>query len=235
MQDQPARVSRRRILQFLAPACLLAAAGDAGAQSTGPADPSVLMAVVRESIGSNKPDEALKPTGKMRMTAADGTPVELEMASFEFIGDMHIRFVFDDVDTMRVLASEELAKLDLSPEKALELAVANIKRVYGEPEATLLAEGIFQVHGKSPDLDSSYFLDRGFWSGLLKQHPEGLVVAVPGRGGLLFAPAADEKAVGLLRSNVGPWYMQNDRLRVSSALYLFKQNRWSVYQPPLTR
>jgi uncharacterized protein YtpQ (UPF0354 family) len=171
----------------------------------------------------------------MQITAADGTPAEFEMAAFEFIGDMHIRFVFDDVNTMRVLTPDELVKLNLSPEKALELAVANIKRVYGEPKAGILAEGVFQVHGKSPDLDSSYFLDRSFWSGLLRQHPEGLVVAVPGRGGLLFAPAADEKAVGLLRSNVSHWYMQSDRLRVSSALYLFKEDRWAVYQPPLTQ
>ena len=120
----------------------------------------------------------------------------------------------------------------LSPEKALDLAVANIKRVYGEPKAAPLTGGIFQVQGKSPDLDSSYVLDREFWRVLLKQHPEGLVVAVPNRGGLLFAPATDEKAVDILRSNVGQWYVQSDRLRVSSALYLFKDDHWSVYQAP---
>lgn len=226
-------LSRRQILQFaLASACLLAPMDGAVAQSSGPSDPSVLMAVVRESQGANKRDEALKPTGKMQMTGSDGTPVEVEFASFEFIGDMHVRFVFDDVNTMRVLRPEELTKLDLSPERALDLAVANIKRVYGEPKAVPLTGGISQVQGKSPDLDSSYFLDRQFWRGLLKQHPEGLVVAVPSRGGLLFAPAADDEAVGILRNNVGHWYIESDRLRVSSALYLFKDDHWSVYQTP---
>jgi hypothetical protein len=224
---------RRQILQFtLASACLLASIDRALAQSSGPSDPGVLMVVVRESQGANKQDEALKPTGKIQMIDSDGVPVEIEFASFEFIGDMHIRFVFDDVNTMRVLRPEELTQLDLSPDKALDLAVANIRRVYGQPEAVPLTDGISQVQGKSPDLDSSYFLDREFWRGLLKQHPEGLVVAVPSRGGLLFAPAMDDRAVGVLRSNVLQWHIESDRLRVSSALYLFKDNRWSVYQAP---
>jgi hypothetical protein len=227
--------SRRWILQFtLASAYLLSPIACALAQSTGPLDPSVLM-VVRESQGANKQDEALKPTGKMQVAASDGAPVEIELASFEFIGDMHIRFVFDDVNTMRVLRPEELTKLNLSPEKALDLAVANIKRVYGEPKAAPLTGGIFQVQGKSPDLDSSYFLDRELWRELLKQHPEGLVVAVPNRGGLLFAPATDEEAVDVLRSSVAQWYILSDRLRVSSALYLFKDDHWSVYQAPQAR
>jgi hypothetical protein len=229
-------LSRRQVLQFtLALACSFAPIDCALAQSLGPSDPSVLMAVVRESQGANKQDEALKPTGKVQMIGSDGAPVEIEFAAFEFIGDMHIRFVFDDVNTMRVLRPEELTKLDLSPEKALNLAVANIKRVYGEPKTVPLTDGISQVQGKSPDLDSSYFLDREFWRGLLRQHPEGLVVAVPSRGGLLFAPATDDNAVGVLRTNVGHWYVESDRLRVSSALYLFKDDRWSVYQAPLTQ
>jgi hypothetical protein len=228
--------SRRRILQFaLVSAGLLAPIDCALAQSAGPLDPSVLMAVVRESQGANKQDEVLKPTGKMRMTASDGAPVEIEFASFEFIGDMHIRLVFDDVNTMRVLTPEELTKLNLSPEKALDLAVANIKRVYGEPEAVPLTDGVFQIQGRSPDLDSSYFLDGEFWRSWLKQHPDGLVVAVPSRGGLLFAPVTDDEAVGILRNNVGHWYIESDRLRVSSALDLFKDDHWSVYQAPLAQ
>lgn len=227
---------RRQILQFFVVlACVLAPAACALAQSTGPGDPSVLMAVVRETEGANKRDEALKPTGKMRVIASDGTPIELELASFEYIGDMKIRFVFDDVNTMRVLSAEELVKLGLSPDKALELAVANIKRVYGEPKAVPMTGGISQVQGKSPDLDSSYFLDREFWRGLLTQYPDGLVVAVPARGGLLFAPVADDDAVAILRTSVGQWYSGSGWLRISSALYLFKDDRWSVYQAPRTQ
>ena len=57
-----------------------------------------------------------------------------------------------------------------------------------------------QVKGSSPDLDSSYFLDKEFWNELLKQHPE-----------------------------------RSRRLRISSALYLYKDGKWSVFQAPATQ
>ena len=86
---------------------------------------------------------------------------------------------------------------------------------------------------QSPDLNSSYFLDEQFWKQLLTSHPEGLVVAVPKRGGLLFAPVSDRKAVENLRKGIGYLFTSSDNLRVSSALYLYKGGRWSVMQPPV--
>jgi hypothetical protein len=44
------------------------------------------------------------------------------------------------------------------------------------------------VAGESPDFDSSYFLDRSFWDALSLTHPEGIVVGVPKRSGLISAP-----------------------------------------------
>jgi hypothetical protein len=127
---------------------------------------------------------------------------------------------------------QDLARLNLSAEQALQLAVGNIKRVYGDPVAKPWTGGLMQVEGKSPDFDSSYFLDRAFWQGLLRQHPEGIVVAVAKRGGLLFTPITDSKAVDRLRGGVAYLYSGSGKMRVSSALYLFKGDRWTVFQPP---
>ena len=87
------------------------------------------------------------------------------------------------------------------------------------------------VSGKSPDLDSSYFLDRAYWRGLLIEHPEGLVVAVPKRGGLLFTPASDARSVEALRRNVAQLHASSGTQRISSALFLFKDDHWTVFQP----
>lgn len=89
-----------------------------------------------------------------------------------------------------------------------------------------------QVHGNAPELDSSYFLDRAFWHEQLRRHPAGLVAAVPGRGGLVFARADDESAIATLRFSVAALFASSDQTRISSGLYLFKDGRWSVYQPP---
>jgi hypothetical protein len=191
-----------------------------------------LMAVLRESMGANKQDEALKPSGKARAMLPDGKEVEFEMASFEFIGDMHIRFVFDAPQVMYNATPQDLSRLNLTPNAALQLAVANIKRVYGNPTIKPWGAGLMEVEGKSPDLDSSYFLDRDFWRSLLKQHPEGLVVSVAKRGGLLFTPLKEAEAVEYLQKRVAYLHSSSERMRVSSALYLFKDDRWTVFQPP---
>jgi hypothetical protein len=193
-----------------------------------------LMVVLRESVGANKQDDTLIPSGKMKASLPDGHEIEFEIAAFELIGDMHIRFVFDGPDSMRNATPQDLSNLKLSTVDALKLSIANIERVYGPPKISTWAGGVMQVQGKSPDLDSSYFLDRAFWDGVAKAYPDGLVVAVPKRGGLLFVPLSDTKDVKALQKSVGTLYSSSERLRVSSALYLFKGNKWSLFQAPLT-
>ncbi len=191
-----------------------------------------LMVVLRESEGENKKDVVLKPMGSAKATLADGKEVEMSFAWFSVIGDMHVRFVYDSPTSMRNLTSEEFSALKLTPDKALQIAVGNIKRVYGQPKVSPWQGGLLLVAGESPDLDSSYFLDSSFWQNLLKKYPSGVVVGVPKRGGLLFAPASDDKAVAGLRQGIRALFISSENMRVSSALYLFKNNRWSVFQDP---
>jgi len=192
------------------------------------------MVVVRESIGANRAEDAFSPTGKVKAELPDGQKIEMEMASWEFIGDTHIRFVFDGPEVMINATPQDLEQLGIkSVEEALALALANIKRVYGEPTGTSWEGSLMQVRGNSPDLNSSYFLDRTYWQSLLKAHPEGLVVAVPSRGDLLYAPLSDTQAVDVLRRRVADLHAKSESLRVSSALYLFKGGKWSVFQPPV--
>jgi hypothetical protein len=191
-----------------------------------------LMVVLRESQGTNKQDEQLVSMGKAKARLQDGREIEIDTAWYSYLGDMHIRFVFDTPTSMPNASPKDLERLGLTPDKALELAVANIKRVYGEPKASAWND-LMQVQGKSPDLDSSYFLDRAFWLNLLKAHPEGVVALVPKRGGLLYSPLSNTKAVDGMRKTVAYLHSSSERLRISSGLYLFKDGKWSVLQAPV--
>jgi hypothetical protein len=144
---------------------------------------------------------------------------------------MHVRFVFDTPTSMPGASAADLRRLGLTPEAALKLAVANIKRVYGAPKVTPWND-LMEVSGDSPDLNSSYFLDHEFWSGLLKQHPDGIVALVVKRGALLYSPLSNKKAVGGMRKSVVELHSSSNQLRISSALYLFKDGKWSVFQDP---
>lgn len=194
-----------------------------------------LMIVVRESAGSNKKDELLRPTGKIQARLPDGRQIEMEMASWEFIGDTHVRFVFDGALSMINAVPSDLVKLGLANvDDALALAIANVKRVYGEPGASPWSGGIMEVTGKSPDFDSSYFLDRAFWRKVNEGNPDGVLVVIPKRGALLYAPASDKTAVDALKKGISQLYVTSGSARVSSAIFLFKDDKWSVFQPPIS-
>ena len=194
-----------------------------------------LLAVLRESAGSNQERETLQPYGTLRAQLPDGSEVELETSWFRYVGDMHIRLVFDSRAQLQSASPDDLDRLRLDPEEALQVAVQNMRRTYGEPTVRPWRGGLMQVLGRADDLNSSYFLDRPFWRSLEARHAQGLVVAVPQRGGLLYAPADDEEAVAALRFSAAALYAGSNRSRVSSALYLFREGRWSVFQPPMTR
>ena len=210
--------------------CLLANEGTMAQVGQVNKDADNLMAVLRELEGANKQDETLQRMGRARTILPDGQQVDFELASFEFLGDMHIRFVFDAPTYMLNAKPEDLKRLNLTPNATLDLAVANIERVYGSPTAKYFGPNLMEVVGKSPDLDSSYFLDRNFWRSLLRQHPEGLVVAVPRRGALLFTPLNNTGAVEYLKTRIAHLHAISERMRVSSALYLFKDDHWTVFQ-----
>ncbi|NKE65045.1 hypothetical protein RAMLITH_04370 [Ramlibacter sp. RBP-2] len=225
------RVARIALAWVLA--CGSAAAGQAGSDAeaiaTGAGN---LLAVLRESAGENKLDEALRPYGPLQATTPQGRRVEFETSWYQYLGDMHIRLVFDGERTLQSASPDDLARLQLTPDEALQLAVANLRRVYGEPHVQPWSGGLMQVKAAAPELTSSYFLDREFWQALQTRHPDGLVVAVPRRGGLVYASARDAAAVESLRFSAAALYAGGPGARLSSALYLFKDGRWSVFQAP---
>lgn len=191
-----------------------------------------LIAVLRESPGSNHESETLMPVGKVTARLADGREVEIDASWFHYLGDMHVRLVFDGERTMQTASPSDLERLRLNPQQALETASQNLRKRYGAPRVQPWSGGLMQVTGSSPDLASSYFLDRAFWQDLMRDYPEGVVVAVPQRVGLVFARASDEAAVTSLRFSAAALFAAGERTRISSALYLFKDGRWSVYQAP---
>jgi uncharacterized protein YtpQ (UPF0354 family) len=217
----------------LAVACVATASWAAPPDEADALDTSAknLIVVLRESVGENKQDEALQPYGRVTAQLPDGRRIELATSWYKYLGDMHIRLVFDGGQTLQSASPNDLERLKLTPEEALDVAVRNLRRMHGEPEALPWSGELMQVQGRSPDFASSYFLDRDFWMAMLREHPEGIVAAVPERGGLVFASAADEDAIDELRFSAAALYAGAGGTRVSSALYLFKNGRWSIFQP----
>src|SRR4051812_26963612 len=99
-------------------AALGAAAADARDEDGFDMSASNLLVVLRESPGANKLDEGLAPFGKISARAADGREFEFEASWFQYLGDMHLRLVFDGRRQVQSAMPDDLARLRLSPEQA---------------------------------------------------------------------------------------------------------------------
>lgn len=195
-------------------------------------DATTLRLLLRERPGSNKPEESLAIVEPFEVEGEGGIRVSMAPAWYDLVGDLQLRLAYDTGDHVLTLHTEQLAELRLTADEAIAVALANLHRAHGEPQAAPW-HNLRRVSGRDDDVSSAYFLDRAFWRAQLGEHPDGLVVAVPRADALLFAPRADAAAVASLRQGVAGLHQGGGvDYRLSSALYLFEDDRWSVFQAP---
>jgi hypothetical protein len=191
--------------------------------------PDDLLLVLRERPGADKRDQALALVEPFDVPLPGGAAATMAPAWFDLIGDLQLRLVRNTPDHVLALHASELEDLALDVDQALALALANLHRLHGAPAASPWHD-LQRVDGRSEDVASAYFMDRAFWRARLREHPDGLVAAVPRTDLLVFAPRADAAAVHSMRRGVPGLHAQGGDWRLSSALYLFGDEGWSVFQ-----
>jgi len=198
--------------------------------STAPAiAPDTVLHVLRERPGADKRDDVLAPVEALEVPLPGGAVASMTPAWFDLIGDLQLRLVRGTPDGLLTLHASELHALAPSLDGVLALALANLHRQHGEPGASPW-HNLQRVAGRGEDDASAYFMDRAFWRARLAQHPQGVVAAVPRTDLLLFAPMADAAAVDSMRRGIPGLHAQGGDYRLSSALYLFRDDRWQVLQ-----
>ena len=189
-----------------------------------------LLFVLRERPGASKPDESLALVEPFEVPLPGGGAATMAPAWFDLIGDLQLRLVRSTPDYVYTLHASELGALKLGVDDALARALANLHRLHGAPGASAW-HNLRRVGGHDEDVASAYFMDRDFWRTRLAEHPDGLVAAAPRTDLLLFAPLADTAAVDSMRRGIPGLHAGGGDYRLSSALFLFKADRWRVFQP----
>ena len=193
-------------------------------------DLDTLLFVLRERPGACKADESLALVDTFEVPLPGGGTAAMAPAWFDLVGDLQLRLVRDTPDWVFTLHASELADLKLSADEALAIALANFRRLHGPPKVSAW-HNLRRIGGAAEDVDHGWFLDRAVWRGLLAEHPGGLVAALPRTDLLVFAPSADTAAVDSMRRGIPGLHAGGGDYRLSSALYLFKDERWTVLQP----
>ena len=193
-------------------------------------DLATLLFVLRERPGADKADESLAMVDPFEVPLpGGGGTASLAPAWFDLVGDLQLRLVRDTPEWVYTLHASQLADLALDAGQALAIALANFRRLHGPPRVSAW-HNLRRVGGATEDVDHGWFVDRTLWRGLLAEHPDGLVAALPRTHLLVFAPVADSAAVDSMRAGIPGLHAEGGDYRLSSALYLFKDDRWTVFQ-----
>ncbi|NML42630.1 hypothetical protein HHL11_02635 [Ramlibacter sp. G-1-2-2] len=151
-----------------------------------------------------------------------------EAVAYGFLGDMQLRFVFDEpgVATPAVVRPQDLLRLELQPPQAVAHAVANFRRLAGPPQVASLGNGVYSLRGQHRDYDPCWLLDRTFWRAQLAKFPQGLLAALPRRGMLMFVPAGDPASEGELSRQATRLLANAGDAALSACIYRFDEKGW---------
>lgn len=190
-----------------------------------------LCAIVASAGNHFQPTEGLKPLAATPIVQGAPAVEGAEPAMFSYLGDVMVRFVFTAKDCLESpVRQEDMVRLDLTPERALALATLNFKRMHGAPQAGLFVENVYTLRGGNPDVYAGYLLDRAYWRSQLERCAQGVIVALPKRGSLFFAYAADPAATQALKRLAARLYHAADEHGLSACLYRFDAQGWHVHE-----
>jgi hypothetical protein len=151
-----------------------------------------------------------------------------DAVSYGYLGDMQLRLVFDEPGLTRPVPVQpaDIARLGLTPQKAVAHAAANCKRVNGVPQIAPLDAGVYALRGPHAMYNAAFLLDRPFWKWQLEKFPQGLLAAVPREGAVVFAPAGSATVENELRRQAGQMYAAAGTARISACVYRFDAQGW---------
>lgn len=173
----------------------------------------------------------LQPLPGQRLARECLVPPSANSLAFPYLGDMQLRFVFDQPGASAPAAArtEDFARLDLTPARAMALASANLRRALGAPQIASLGGGVYSLRSVQPEYSPLALLDRGFWRSQLDKFPQGLLAALPRKGVLLFVPAGDAAVERELVQQAARMVAAADGSATSVCVYRFDANGWSLH------
>jgi hypothetical protein len=231
------KISRRGLLKL---ACAAVAAGAGIRAPAQPASPRFrdadrtrerIVAVVRAfEPGYARPlpgVQEIKPLTDIDLPGIKVQPDQVPLVDY-FVGDLQLRYSFDDPRYISSVSASDLKRLKLRREDLLPLAIANFRRRYAKFKVERM-QGFLASVTNAGELEPSLMLDTGFWD-LERQRAGGDIVAgAPARDSLVFTARTVAWHVDALRRLVTDVHASAGNDALSRKLYLWSQGRWEVF------
>src|SRR4051794_10247904 len=144
-----------------------------------------------------------------------------------FVGDLHLRYVFDDPQFMLAMRVRDLKRLKIDRDELPALVVANYRRRY--PQITIAwPQRWLGALTNGGELEPCTLLDGPFWQRQQKAFGSELIAAVPSAQEVYFSPREPKQNVEFLRKLATEQHEKAGKRAVSRTVFVWKVYRWEV-------
>jgi uncharacterized protein YtpQ (UPF0354 family) len=171
--------------------------------------------------------QKIEPIAEVSIPGVAAPPDQLPLMDY-FVGDLHLRYSFDDPRFVSSVSASDLKRLGLKREQLLALSIENFRRLYPArkieqptPEISLVTD--------AGDLEPCLMLDAAFWETESKRRAAAIVAAAPARDVLMFSDRSARGNVELLKKLAIDIHSSAGKDAVSKTVYLWNYGRWEAF------
>lgn len=223
---------RKRALLKLAPAAAMLAFARARSGAAQSKDPlprtrEYVVALVRASPAADPKARAVQRIEPVVFPTDPKSAPGNALVFDHFVGDLHLRYVFDDPQFMLAMRARDLKRLGIRREDLPAIVVENYRRLY--PKVTVARpEPSLGVVTNGGQLEPCTMLDGLFWEQQRRAFGGELIATVPARDAVFFTTREPRKNVELLKRLAMQAYETAGKAAVSRTVFLWQNYRWQV-------
>lgn len=188
---------------------------------------ALVRAFPRDDPRAMRHIQKIEPITGISIPGVKVPPDELPLMDY-FVGDLHLRYSFDDPRYVSSVSARDLKRLGLRRDQLLPLAVENFRRLYPArkiehpvPQIALVTE--------AGSLEPCLMLDAAYWEKETQRRGSAIVAAAPARDVLMFSDRSAKGNVDLLKKLAVDVYAAAEKEALSKTVFLWIYGRWEAF------
>ena len=190
-----------------------------------------IVALVR-SFGDEDPKmfrliQMIEPVTNLQVHGVKARPDELPLWDY-FVGDLHLRYSFDDPRFVSSVSAGDLKRLKLTREELLPLSIANFRRLYPDLKIERPHPNVASVTNGG-ELEPSLMLDAGYWEAERQRAKGDILAAIPARDKLMYTDRSTPRNLEVLKQLASDVYEVAGDNALSKRVFLWTYGRWELF------
>jgi hypothetical protein len=203
------------------------AARDALAQDPAVNTREKIVALVRGRPNADPKTRAVQKIEPVELTPEPGNSIDNLPVFDHFVGELHLRYVFDDPRFMQALRGRDLKRLKLERSELPALVVENYRKLYPDLSVIQPEPGVGAVI-RGGELEPTILLDADFWDDQEKRIGGPLIAALPERDSVVFTRIDPKQNIELLKHRAVVAYEKAGQRALSRTVLAWREKRWEV-------